>query len=83
MSTVGTRPPTVDEWEKYEFHHRARLATKPGVTGMWQTSGRSEITDFEEVVRLDTEYVTDWSIGLDIKILLKTIGVLFSHKGAM
>lgn len=54
MSLVGTRPPTVDEWEKYELHHRARLATKPGLTGMWQVSGRSNITDFEEVVRLDT-----------------------------
>ncbi len=83
MSTVGTRPPTVDEWEKYEYHHRARLAIKPGVTGMWQTSGRSEITDFEEVVRLDTEYIMNWSLGLDIKILFKTIGVLFTHKGAM
>lgn len=79
----GTRPPTVDEWEKYEYHHRARLAIKPGVTGMWQTSGRSEITDFEEVVRLDTEYITNWSLGLDLKILFKTIGVLFTHKGAM
>lgn len=79
----GTRPPTVDEWEKYEYHHRARLAIKPGVTGMWQVNGRSEITDFEEVVRLDTEYITNWSIGLDIRILFKTIGVLFSHKGAM
>ena len=83
MSTVGTRPPTVDEWEKYEYHHRARLAIKPGVTGMWQTSGRSEITDFEEVVRLDTEYIMNWSLGLDLKILFKTFGVLFSHKGAM
>lgn len=83
MSTVGTRPPTVDEWEKYEYHHRARLATKPGVTGMWQVSGRSEITDFEEVVRLDTEYITNWSLGLDLKILCKTVGVLFSRKGAM
>ena len=83
LSTVGTRPPTVDEWEKYEYHHRARLAIKPGVTGMWQTSGRSEITDFEEVVRLDTEYITNWSLGLDMKILFKTFGVLFSHKGAM
>ena len=83
MSTVGTRPPTVDEWEKYEYHHRARLAIKPGVTGMWQVNGRSEITDFEEVVRLDTEYITNWSIGLDLKILFKTFGVLFSHKGAM
>lgn len=54
MSLVGTRPPTVDEWDKYELHHRARLATKPGLTGMWQVSGRSNITDFEEVVKLDT-----------------------------
>ena len=83
MSLVGTRPPTIDEWEKYEYHHRARLATKPGITGMWQVSGRSDITDFEEVVRLDTEYIMNWSLGLDIKILFQTIGVLFTHKGAM
>lgn len=62
MSLVGTRPPTVDEWEKYELHHRARLATKPGLTGMWQVSGRSNITDFEEVVELDREYISHWSI---------------------
>lgn len=83
MSLVGTRPPTVDEWEKYKFHHRARLACKPGITGMWQVSGRSEITDFEEVVKLDTEYVTDWSMGLDLKILFKTIFVVLGNKGAM
>ena len=65
MSLVGTRPPTVDEWEKYEMHHRSRLAFKPGLTGMWQVSGRSNITDFEEVVRLDTEYIKKWSPGLD------------------
>lgn len=65
MSLVGTRPPTVDEWEKYELHHRARLATKPGLTGMWQVSGRSNITDFEEVVRLDKEYISEWTMGLD------------------
>ena len=58
MSIVGTRPPTLDEWNKYELHHRARLAIKPGITGMWQVSGRSEITDFEEVVKLDTEYMS-------------------------
>lgn len=57
MSLVGTRPPTVDEWEKYELHHRSRMSIKPGITGMWQVSGRSDITDFEEVVRLDTEYI--------------------------
>ena len=62
MSLVGTRPPTVDEWDKYELHHRARLATKPGLTGMWQVSGRSNITDFEEVVKLDKQYISeeDW-----------------------
>lgn len=83
MSLVGTRPPTPDEWDKYEYHHRARLAIKPGITGMWQISGRSEIVDFEEVVRLDTEYIINWSLGLDLKILFKTIGVLFSKRGAM
>ena len=83
MSMVGTRPPTVDEWEKYEYHHRARLSCKPGITGMWQVSGRSEITDFEQVVKLDTEYITNWSLALDVKILLKTIVVLFTKKGAM
>ncbi len=83
MSLVGTRPPTVDEWEKYELHHRARLATKPGLTGMWQVSGRSEITNFDEVTRLDTEYIENWSLGLDIRILLKTVGAVLFHRGAM
>lgn len=83
MSTVGTRPPTIDEFEKYHLHHRARMAVKPGITGMWQVSGRSEITDFEEVVRLDMDYIANWSLGLDVKILFKTIGVIFSRKGAM
>ena len=83
MSLVGTRPPTEDEWAKYEYHHRARLVCKPGITGMWQVSGRSEITDFEDVVKLDTEYIANWSIALDLKILFKTLGVLASRKGAM
>ena len=83
MSLVGTRPPTVDEWEKYELHHHARLAIKPGITGMWQVSGRSNITDFEEVVQLDTQYIRQWNLGLDIKILLKTIGVIFKKEGSM
>lgn len=83
MTYLGTRPPTVDEWEKYELHHRARLAIKPGLTGMWQVSGRSDITDFEEVVRLDKEYITNWNIGLDIKILFKTILVVFRKDGSM
>lgn len=69
MSLVGTRPILPDELEQYELHHRARIAIKPGITGMWQVSGRSDITDFEEIVRLDTEYISQWNIGLDIKIL--------------
>lgn len=83
MSLVGTRPPTVDEWERYEFHHRARMAFRPGVTGLWQVSGRSSITDFEQVVRLDTRYIDEWSLGLDIKILLKTLRVVFGRWGAL
>lgn len=82
MSLVGTRPPTMDEWDKYELHHRRRLAIKPGLTGMWQVSGRSEITDFEEVVELDTKYIEQWSIGLDIKILFKSVTVVFTGSGA-
>ena len=65
MSLVGTRPILPDELEQYELHHRARIAIKPGITGMWQVSGRSDITDFEEIVRLDTEYISEWNIGLD------------------
>ena len=83
MSLVGTRPPTLDEWEKYEPHHRARMSFRPGLTGMWQVSGRSNITDFEEVVRLDTQYIDEWSIGLDVKLLFKTVGVVFGSEGAM
>ncbi len=83
MSLVGTRPPTVDEWERYELHHRVRLAIKPGITGLWQVSGRSSITDFEEVVKLDEKYIEEWSIGMDIKIILKTVGVVFANDGAM
>jgi len=73
MSLVGTRPPTVDEVEKYDTRHWRRLSIKPGITGMWQTSGRSEITDFEEVVALDTYYIDNWSIWMDIKIIVKTV----------
>ena len=82
MSLVGTRPPTVDEFEQYELHHKARLGIKPGLTGMWQVSGRNEVTDFEEVVALDTTYISNWSLGLDIKILFKTIQVVLTGRGA-
>ena len=82
MSLVGTRPPTVDEYEKYDSVHKSRLATKPGLTGLWQVSGRSRITDFEEVVRLDNEYIRNWSFWLDLKIIWKTIGVVLKGEGA-
>lgn len=83
MSLVGTRPPTLGEFELYNLHHRARLAIKPGMTGMWQVSGRSNITNFEEVVKLDVEYIQNWSIALDIKLLFKTVFVAFGGKGSM
>lgn len=82
MSLVGTRPPTKNEYEQYDLHHKIRLSAKPGLTGMWQTSGRSEITDFEEVVRLDAAYIENWSLWLDIKLILKTIKVVLDRKGS-
>lgn len=82
MSLVGTRPPTVDEFAHYDAHHKMRLSFKPGITGMWQVSGRSDITDFEEIVNLDNEYIRNWNLRLDIKILFKTIGVVLNKRGA-
>ena len=83
LSLCGTRPPTVDEWEQYELHHHARLAIKPGITGLWQVSGRSNITDFEKVVELDKKYIREWSMGLDFRILLQTIKVVLGKDGSM
>ena len=83
MSLVGTRPPTVDEWERYEPFHRSRMSTRPGITGLWQVSGRSEIRDFDTVVRLDREYIENWSLKRDIQILFKTVWVVLTRKGAM
>ena len=83
MSLVGTRPPTLDEWEHYEPYHRGRMSTKPGITGLWQTSGRSRIRDFNQVVQLDREYIENWSLLLDCKILLRTVWVVLTRKGAM
>ncbi len=82
MSLIGTRPPTVKEFEQYENRHKRRLSMRPGITGMWQVSGRSDIVDFEEVVKLDCEYIDNWSTTLDIKIFFKTIKVVLTHKGA-
>lgn len=82
MSLVGTRPPTMDEVAKYERNHWRRMSIKPGITGMWQVSGRSQITDFDEIVELDTEYIDKWSIWFDFKILFKTVFSLLRRKGA-
>lgn len=83
MSLVGTRPPLVSEFDAYQLHHRARMAVKPGITGLWQVSGRSEITDFEEVVRLDTQYINNWSMGLDMRILLQTVVAVLKRRGSI
>lgn len=82
MSLVGTRPPTLDEYRQYESHHKRRLSMKPGITGLWQVSGRNDIDDFEEVVKLDVQYIDNWSIWMDIYLLFRTVGVVFDRKGA-
>ena len=82
MSLVGTRPPTLDEVEKYRADHWRRISIKPGLTGMWQVSGRSQITSFDEIVKLDVSYIDECSFGLDIKILIKTVFVVLKRKGA-
>ena len=82
MSLVGTRPPTLDEYESYTPEQKRRLSFRPGITGLWQVSGRSEITDFDEVVKLDVAYMDDWTIWRDIRILLKTIKVVVKKDGA-
>lgn len=82
MSLVGTRPPTVDEFERYEAKHKCRLSMTPGLTGLWQISGRSDIKDFDEVVRLDMQYIDNWSILTDIKILILTVWVVLAGRGS-
>lgn len=82
MSLVGTRPPTPNEVAKYENWHRRRISIKPGITGLWQVSGRNQIQDFDSIVRLDLEYIDKWNIWMDIKILLKTIKVVFVREGS-
>ena len=82
MSLVGTRPPTEDEFKQYKARYKKRLAMKPGITGLWQVSGRSDITDFEDVVKLDVQYIENWSFGLDLKILVQTVLVVLRHDGA-
>lgn len=82
MSLVGTRPPTEEEFAQYNEHYRRRLSMTPGLTGLWQISGRSDIPDFDEVVRLDLEYIDNWSLTEDFKILVRTVGVVLFGRGA-
>lgn len=83
MSLVGTRPPTLDEVEKYEPQHLRRISAKPGITGLWQISGRNKISDFDDIVKLDCEYLDNWRFLDDIRILLKTILIVFQRTGAV
>ena len=82
MSLVGTRPPTEDEFEKYNQYYRRRISMTPGLTGMWQVSGRSEIENFDDVVKYDLQYIDNWSLWLDIKILFKTVVVVIAGRGS-
>lgn len=82
MSLVGTRPPTVDEVAEYEDHHHRRISIKPGITGLWQVSGRNQITDFDEIVSLDVKYIKSWNIWLDIQIILRTLLVLIPGRSS-
>lgn len=82
MSLVGTRPPTEDEVMHYNDHHWERLNVRPGITGEWQVSGRSEITDFEQIVNLDLRYQTNWSPLYDLQIIVKTLQCIVDRKGA-
>ncbi len=82
MSLVGTRPPTEDEFEQYSNHYRRRMSITPGLTGMWQVKGRGKVVDFEEVVKLDLDYIDHWSLSLDFKIMLQTVGVVLFGRGA-
>jgi exopolysaccharide biosynthesis polyprenyl glycosylphosphotransferase len=81
MSLVGPRPLPIRDFERMEELHKKRLATIPGLTGYWQISGRSHVS-FEDMVQLDLYYIENWSLNLDIKIILKTVGAVLRHKGA-
>ena len=83
MSLVGTRPPTLAEVDKYRPEHLKRIASKPGMTGLWQVSGRNKINDFEQVVELDCRYMESWRFSKDLKILAQTVFVVLRRKGAV
>jgi exopolysaccharide biosynthesis polyprenyl glycosylphosphotransferase len=82
MSLVGTRPPTPDEVERYENWQRRRISIRPGITGIWQTSGRNHLKKFDDIVRLDLNYIDNWTLWLDLKILLKTVRVVLTREGS-
>ncbi|HSW31594.1 MAG TPA: sugar transferase [Longimicrobiales bacterium] len=82
MSLVGPRPPLKTEWDRFTPHQRLKLSVTPGITCLWQVEGRSGISDFDEWVRLDLEYIRNWSLWLDVKILLRTVLVVTSGQGA-
>lgn len=82
MSLVGTRPPTEDEVANYSSHHFQRLRVKPGITGEWQTKGRSKIDDFEEIVRMDMNYQEKWSVLYDVQLVIRTVMVVLNRNGA-
>ena len=83
MSLVGPRPFFESDLAAYDDHHFIRLAVKPGVTGLWQVHGRSSIVDFEDVVRLDRQYIENWSLGLDLSVLASTLPAVFKKTGAL
>ena len=83
MSLVGPRPPLPSEVDLYEAHHYARFDAKPGMTGPWQVAGRNDVTDFEQVIALETAYVRGWSVWLDAKLILRTVPVVFGRRGAL
>jgi len=83
MSLVGTRPPTLDEVERYQPHHWNRLRVKPGITGEWQANGRSNVQDFEDIVKMDFAYQQKWSVLYDIQLIVKTVWVVLKREGAV
>lgn len=82
MSLVGTLPPTEDEFIQYEGRHKKRLSLKPGLTGIWLVSGRSDVNGFEDTIKMDIEYIDQWSMLLDVKLILKTVIVMFTGRGS-
>ena len=82
MSLVGPRPPLPSEVAQYRRKHRKRLSMRPGLTCIWQVSGRNQISDFDEWAKLDLEYIENWSLAKDFRLLFKTIPVVLSGSGA-